>query len=475
MKKYTWLLGLTLTGLLTACGDNGSSDSPNKAIKPAPITADTISLALRIQGAEATQIDLPDSNNLTETTLTNVSRIVVTANSSFSFQLFTPKVEGKSVAGYLLELPDGSQQFIHTSTTAPQEAQVFSASSPTKSEKNKKPITYSATARIAENTTGHTTVLISGWNPELFDLNEQLENMAIRILPLLVNDTIANIAELTIAEILSADGFEISMVQNLLLAVEAVATSPVQITLTWDTETDVDLYVLEPDYAATQSRSDMLAFFNRLSGKSLGWLDKDNVTAYGPENITYQYQMPSGEYLIAVNYYHGAPETHYSVSIAIGNQKPVVLTGTFAAGTSNYGNFDNIDKETDNNSGTDIIYSFSVDDALNTQLQPRVPLAQYAGLWQLPADASAQGFVDIKSNGVTLYHTVQNPESIVCYKTRSFTLDYLPTGFRINAGLQMSDAFFAADGQSYTYKYLTLQQASAADFAPCLTPEESEE
>src|SRR5690606_33511655 len=106
----------------------------------------------------------------------------------------------------------------------------------------------------------------------------------------------------TFAELQAADGFEIGLVQELALAVEAVATSPVQISLTWDTQpyTDIDLYVLEPGYTYRFSdidyESEVIAYFNRISAASLGWLDRDNIRGIGPENITYGYDVPAGTY-----------------------------------------------------------------------------------------------------------------------------------------------------------------------------------
>ena len=116
--------------------------------------------------------------------------------------------------------------------------------------------------------------------------------MVLRIIPLFVNEGITDIATRTFAQLQAADGFVISLVQELALAVEAVATSPVQISLTWDTQTDVDLYVLEPD-SDIDSDQNVIYYDNLISATSLGWLDTDNTTAYGPENITYGYDVPA--------------------------------------------------------------------------------------------------------------------------------------------------------------------------------------
>lgn len=91
-----------------------------------------------------------------------------------------------------------------------------------------------------------------------------------------------------------------------------VGTGDLQVSLTWDTRTDVDLWLTEPN-------GNKIYFSNDVSSTG-GELDFDNTVEYGPENIFYKNTAPSGTYKVEVNYYDGAPlNTHYNVVIKNGN------------------------------------------------------------------------------------------------------------------------------------------------------------
>lgn len=477
------LLTLAVAASLVACGGSGGgSSSSDRKPDPVAVSEGNLSQAVQIQGAVPVQTTIPE--NLTPISLSNSEQVVVSANSSFSLNLSTPSVAGKNVAGYLIEFPDGTQQFIRAAQPSALAANVQAAyAEPAKKQsvsatksKSVKRISQAYSPALAEAPrSGETTLTISGWSNGSFVLDQSLENLTLRILPLLVNESVANIAELTFAQILAADGFDMSMVQELALAVEAVATSTVQISLTWDTETDVDLYVLEPGFEYTPPSSGevmpvavvaedpapdrLVSYFNTVSATSLGWLDRDNTEAYGPENITFNYQMPAGEYEIAVNYYYGIPETNYTVTITIGDNAPVVRKGTFAEDSSNEGDLAD-------DAGTDVVYSFTVGNSLNNQLADKVSLSQYRGLWQLPEEASQQGYIRIDNDAISFYRIFSAEGASSCSFEESYDLAFLPTGFRVNGGLQVSDAFISGEN-NYTYAYRTLMQVSDSAIEGC--------
>lgn len=469
------LLTLAVAASLVACGGSGGgSSSSDRKPDPVAVSEGNLSQAVQIQGAVPVQTTIPE--NLTPISLSNSERVIVSANSSFSLNLSTPSVAGKNVAGYLIEFPDGTQQFIRAAQPAALAANVQAAYaapankqsvSATKSKPVKR-ISLAYSPALAEAPrSGETTLTISGWSNGSFVLDQSLENLTLRILPLLVNESVANIAELTFAQILAADGFDMSMVQELALAVEAVATSTVQISLTWDTETDIDLYVLEPGFETQAAYEDdedadyVVSFFNSISETSLGWLDRDNTEAYGPENITFNYQMPAGEYQVAVNYFSGDPETNYTVTITIGDNEPVIRKGTFLAGTDNGGDLSD-------DAGTDVVYTFTVDGTLNSQLTPKIPLSQYRGVWQLPAESSMRGYFKIEDDGL-LFYGIDDGETegtANCESYGKVEMGFLPTGFRVDGGLQVSDAFISGEN-NYTYAYRTLMQVSDSAIEGC--------
>lgn len=92
-----------------------------------------------------------------------------------------------------------------------------------------------------------------------------------------------------------------------------VGTGDVQVSLTWDTETDVDLWLTEPN-------NNKIWYINKQSSTG-GELDFDNTSGYGPENIFYQNTAPSGTYKVEVNYFTGSPTvTNYNVVVKNGSQ-----------------------------------------------------------------------------------------------------------------------------------------------------------
>lgn len=80
----------------------------------------------------------------------------------------------------------------------------------------------------------------------------------------------------------------------------AITPADFRATLFWDTNgTDVDLWVTDPT-------GEKCYFANRNTASGLE-LDVDDVTGYGPENITGEMDLPPGQYLVQVHYYsdHG--------------------------------------------------------------------------------------------------------------------------------------------------------------------------
>jgi hypothetical protein len=91
----------------------------------------------------------------------------------------------------------------------------------------------------------------------------------------------------------------------------AIAPADFRATLFWDTDgTDVDLWVTDPD-------GEKCYYANKITATGLD-LDVDDVTGYGPENITGESNLPAGDYLVQVHYYsdHGTNlDSHCTVLV----------------------------------------------------------------------------------------------------------------------------------------------------------------
>lgn len=89
------------------------------------------------------------------------------------------------------------------------------------------------------------------------------------------------------------------------VSVLRLGTGAMQISLSWNTETDQDLYVTEPD-------GNIINYINSYSASG-GTLDRDDTDGYGPENIYWTDVAPDGSYQVHVDDFsgYGAPNTCY--------------------------------------------------------------------------------------------------------------------------------------------------------------------
>ncbi|WP_439181587.1 YfaP family protein [Carboxylicivirga taeanensis] len=100
-----------------------------------------------------------------------------------------------------------------------------------------------------------------------------------------------------------------------------------QIGLSWNTNlTDIDLWVTDP-------HGETIKFSNPYSSSG-GYLDRDDVDGFGPENIYWLSDVPDGTYIVAVHYYGcenaSCPETDFTVGVVNGLGFQENRTGTLS-------------------------------------------------------------------------------------------------------------------------------------------------
>lgn len=100
----------------------------------------------------------------------------------------------------------------------------------------------------------------------------------------------------------------------------------VQITLTWQSTADIDLYVTDP-------RGSVISY-SRPSSASGGRLDRDDTDGFGPENIFWPSNgAPAGTYRVRVQHFSGALPTTFSVLVSTGGESRR-YTGTLTRSVS---------------------------------------------------------------------------------------------------------------------------------------------
>ena len=97
----------------------------------------------------------------------------------------------------------------------------------------------------------------------------------------------------------------VSNIVNTCVNVLRLGTGALQISLSWNTPTDQDLYVTDPT-------GEIISYQNTVASSG-GQLDRDDLDGYGPENIFWLESAPDGQYNVKVDDYEvtDTPNTFY--------------------------------------------------------------------------------------------------------------------------------------------------------------------
>lgn len=108
----------------------------------------------------------------------------------------------------------------------------------------------------------------------------------------------------TAEAVLQAQDREVALAEDAL----ASGGGDVQITLSWDTSADLDLWVTDP----TGER----IYFGNPSSNTGGELDRDDTDGFGPENVFWpRGQAPGGTYIVQVDHFSGTSPTNFDLLV----------------------------------------------------------------------------------------------------------------------------------------------------------------
>lgn len=93
---------------------------------------------------------------------------------------------------------------------------------------------------------------------------------------------------------------QLSQQDTTFVSLERVGSGKLQISLSWDNETDQDLHVTTP--------AGVVINFRNFFADSGGELDRDDLDGFGPENVFWNEAAPDGLYKIRVHDYESSPE-----------------------------------------------------------------------------------------------------------------------------------------------------------------------
>ncbi|MFK7859097.1 MAG: YfaP family protein [Granulosicoccus sp.] len=121
-----------------------------------------------------------------------------------------------------------------------------------------------------------------------------------------------------------------NQIASLMFPASIIGSGAIRVTLEWGSEPDVDLHAFEPD--GTQ------VFYGNMTGSS-GFLDRDDVDSFGPEN----YFVPcdsvqEGRYGFGVNYFTGNAPEIASLSLILSDGQTASLNIPLASASGLSGN-----------------------------------------------------------------------------------------------------------------------------------------
>lgn len=297
-----------------------SSASSSSAASFAAVVLDSpeaLAQAIHIEGGYKVTADIPAPEDPTGGTISVNSEVAITAGGTTQFDLAAEGVpEGMYVHAYLIQIEGSETSFVIPVNA---DGQPYSSSDvePSTSEKaDRLAAGKSANNYSAVVANGRTQLNCSGYPNLTFTaggvVNETPSYDApAQVFAYLQADVPPFQPPTIIIPSMSRERDNWTAPATVNMKAVKVGSGKIQITLTWNTEADVDLYLDEPD-------GNTIYYANDTSNAGDGFLDVDDMDGFGPENIFYEEDVPAGEYTVRVHMYSASTQdlpTSYTVKV----------------------------------------------------------------------------------------------------------------------------------------------------------------
>ena len=303
---------------LSSSSSVSSSSSSSSAASFAAVeldSPDALSQAIHFDGGYSVTADIPAPADASGGSISVTSEVAITAGGSTQFDLAAEGVpEGMHVHAYLIQI-EGSE----TSFVIPVNADGQPYSSAEVSAAASEKIERLAMNKSTTVANGRTQLSCNGYPNLRFTAGAATETPTYeapaKVFAYLQADVPPFQPPTILIPSMSRQREHWTAPATVNMKAVQVGNGQLQVTLTWNSEADVDLHLEEPD-------GNTIYFASDTSDAGDGYLDVDDMDGFGPENIFYETNVPDGQYTVKVNMFDAYPEhlpTSYTVKVKRNN------------------------------------------------------------------------------------------------------------------------------------------------------------
>jgi len=303
----SWIAIPFLALSLTSCGGGGGGDSASTTTSSTLVnSAQSFSDAISFAGGQKISDAITAPGTPTGGFLNLTSELAVTSGGTSSLTV-TPNVpDGSFVNAYLIKLSGATETFV---IPADANGQPFSKSTFLSIDELEK---SSNNQSVSFASTPSTPVSLNCTATEGLTLEGATFSAEATVQAYITNTQPSTQPTFTAADFDTSNASFWTTPETVSFKAVTAGEGQVQVTLTWNNDADVDLYLVEPDQNEI--------FFGNSTSTSGGFLDIDDTDGFGPENVFFESGTPAGTYAVEVDLFSlntdPAPVT-YNVTVKV--------------------------------------------------------------------------------------------------------------------------------------------------------------